>query len=161
MVIHCKQIADSKGGAAFTVVEVVMALAIMALAVAGLSYGYVQTNYRTEWSSMSLTVQALTVQAVERARAAHWDVYSSAQPGTNPDELGNGTNTVIITTVFSNAVVVPSSGQTMNVTNKLTISTISYRPNPAVRQIRSDSPWYFPRTAQWFTNTIITYRGGS
>jgi type II secretory pathway pseudopilin PulG len=56
----------------------------------GMIYGYTQTNYQAEWSSMSLAVQALTVQSIEQARAAKWDVYSTAT-GSNPDELPPGT----------------------------------------------------------------------
>jgi type II secretory pathway pseudopilin PulG len=157
MVTHCKQTARPKAGAAFTLVELVISIAILALAMSGMIYGYFQTNYRAEWSSMSLAVQALTVQSVEQARAARWDVYSSASPGLSPDELGVGTNTII----FTNAVLVPSSGRSVSITNTLRISTITTIPKPAVRQIRSDSTWYFPLTATWYTNTVITYRGGS
>src|SRR5664279_5317831 len=149
MLTSNKKTARSKTSAAFTLVEVVMAIGILVLAMSGMIYGYVQTNYQAEWSSMSLAVQALTVQSVERARAARWDVYSAAT-GSNPDELPPGT----ITTIFTNSVVIPSSGRTMSVTNTLTISTISNIP--ALRQIRSDSAWYFSRTGKWFTNTIIT-----
>ncbi|MGB7768917.1 MAG: prepilin-type N-terminal cleavage/methylation domain-containing protein [Verrucomicrobiia bacterium] len=155
------QTGKRKTNTAFTLVEVVMSLAILALAMAGMVYGYVQTNYRAEWSSMSLAVQALTVQSIEQARAARWDVYSAVNPGINPDELGNGTNTVVITTIFTNAVLVPSSGKTMSVTNILQMSTISAQPKPSVRQLRSDSAWYFQRTGKWFTNTVITYRAGN
>jgi len=154
MVTHFGQIDKRKASAAFTLVEVVVSIAILALAMAGMIYGYVQTNYRAEWSSMSLAVQALTVQSVEQARAARWDVYSSSDPGST-NEFMVGTNT----TIFTNAVLIPSSGQTMSVTNVLGISTIS--TIPAVRQIRSDCTWYFPRTGTWFTNTVITYRAGT
>jgi type II secretory pathway pseudopilin PulG len=157
MVIRCKPTAKPKAGAAFTLVELVVSVAILALAMLGMVWGYVQTNYRAEWSSMSLAVQALTVQSVEQARAARWDVYSAVAAGLNPDELGVITNTII----YTNALRIPSSGQTVSVTNVLRISNISVTPKPSVRQIRSDCTWYFPRTGIWFTNTIITYRGGS
>jgi len=160
MVTRFKQTAKPRAGAAFTLVEVVISVTILALAMAGMIYGYAQTNYRAEWSSMSLAVQALTVQSVERVRAARWDVYSSSS-GLTPDELGNGTNTVVITNIFTNAVLVPSSGATMTVTNVVKISTVSTTPNPPVRQIRADTPWYYTRMQTWYTNTVITYRGGS
>jgi hypothetical protein len=44
----------------------------------------------------------------------------------------------------------------MNVTNKITISTIS--SIPALRQIRSDSSWTFPLTGKIYVNTVISYR---
>jgi type II secretory pathway pseudopilin PulG len=154
MVTSNKKTARSKAGAAFTLVEVTMALGILVLAMSGMIYGYTQTNYQAEWSSMSLAVQALTVQSIEQARAAKWDIYSSAS-GSNPDELPPGTTNII----YTGAVLIPSSGQTMSVTNILKITTIT--TIPAVRQIRSDCAWYFPRTGIWFTNTVITYRGGN
>jgi type II secretory pathway pseudopilin PulG len=157
MVTRYKQIAKPKAGAAFTLVEVVMSVTILALAMAGMIYGYVQTNYRAEWSSMSLAVQALTIESIEQARAANWDVYTAAGPGVNPDGAPVGTNTII----YTNALVVPASGQTVSVTNILKITTISMTPNPWVRQYRSDSKWFFPITSTWYTNTVITYRAGS
>ena len=154
MVTSNKKTARSKAGAAFTLVEVTMALGILVLAMSGMIYGYTQTNYQAEWSSMSLAVQALTVQSIEQARAAKWDVYSTAS-GSNPDELPPGTTNII----YTNAVLIPSSGQTMSVTDTLQISTIT--TIPAVRQIRSVCAWYFPRSGKWYTNTVITYRGGN
>ena len=161
MVTSNKKTARSKTSAAFTLVEVVMAIGILVLAMSGMIYGYVQTNRQAEWSSMSLAVQALTVQTVEQARAAQWDVYSSPTGGTT-NQFAVGTNT----TIFTNAIVLPSTGGalggtngTLTVTNTLQITLIT--TIPAVRQIRSDSTWYFPTTGKWFTNTVITYRSGS
>jgi type II secretory pathway pseudopilin PulG len=161
MVTSNKKTARSKTSAAFTLVEVVMAIGILVLAMSGMIYGYVQTNYQSEWSSMSLAVQALTVQSIEQARAAQWDVYSSsANGGTNQFAVGNTTN------IFINAIVLPSTGGalggttgTLTVTNTLQITLITSFPK--LCQIRSDSQWYFPLTGKWFTNTVITYRGGS
>ena len=161
MVTSNKKTARSKTSAAFTLVEVVMAIGILVLAMSGMIYGYVQTNYQSEWSSMSLAVQALTVQSIEQSRAAQWDVYSSsANGGTNQFAVGNTTN------IFINAIVLPSTGGalggtngTLTVTNTLQITLITSFPK--LCQIRSDSQWYFPLTRKWFTNTVITYRGGS
>jgi type II secretory pathway pseudopilin PulG len=161
MVTSNKKTARSKTSAAFTLVEVVMAIGILVLAMSGMIYGYVQTNYQSEWSSMSLAVQALTVQSIEQSRAAQWDVYSSsANGGTNQFAVGNTTN------IFINAIVLPSTGGalggtngTLTVTNTLQITLITSFPK--LCQIRSDSQWYFPLTGKWFTNTVITYRGGS
>jgi type II secretory pathway pseudopilin PulG len=154
MVTSNRKTAKSKASAAFTLAEVVVAIGILVLAMSGMIYGYMQTNYQAEWSSMSLAVQALTVQSVEQARAAKWDIYSSAS-GSNPDELPPGTNTII----YTNSVLIPSSGQTMSVTNTLKIATIS--TIPALRQITSQCAWYFSRSGKWYTNTVITYRGGN
>ncbi len=132
-----------------------MSIAILALGMAGMIYGYVQTNYRAEWSSMALGAQTLAAQSVEQARAAKWDIHSSSTAtgrGTS-DELPSPTNFVQI---FTNSLLIPSSGQPLTVTNYIWITTAW--ANPPVRQIRADCWWRFPPTGQWFSNTVITYR---
>jgi type II secretory pathway pseudopilin PulG len=133
-----------KASTAFTLVEVVMSIAILALAMSGLIYGYVQTNYRAQWSSMSLAAQSFATQAVEQIRAAQWDY--------------NGTGNQFAPTSYSttNTLLIPGTGQstnavtTVNVTNVLT--------NPWLSQIRADCVWYFPGKTNQFTNTVITWR---
>jgi len=139
----------------FTLVEVVISVSILALAMAGMIYGYVQTNYRAEWSSMSLGAQTLAAESVEQARAAKWDIHD-ANPATGPgtgDELPAPTNYI---EVFTNSLLIPSSGVPMTVTNY--VSIIEAFTNPPVRQIRADCCWQFPFTGRWYSNTVITYR---
>ncbi len=143
-----------KENTAFTLVEVVFAIAILALVLAGMMYGYVQTNYRSEWSSLSLEAQSLAVQSVEQARAAKWDIYSS-DAAANPDELGV-TN---YTQVFTNAMLVPATGKAITVTNHVWITQAS--TIPPVRQIRADCWWQFPRAGTWFSNSVVTLRGAN
>jgi len=138
--------------AGFTLAEVLVAIAILAIVMAGLIYGYVQTTYQAGWSSVSLVAQSLALESVERARAAKWDVYTLG--GGANDELPPGT----YTNVFTNAVFVPLTGQTMSVTNTLQITAVS--TYPPVRQIRADCAWQFS-PGHWFTNTVITLRGGN
>lgn len=138
----------------FTLAEVVVSIAVFASAMAGVIYGYVQANYRAERSSMSLSAQALAEQSVEQALAAKWDVHAQT-PGTGPgtsDELPP-TNYV---QVFSNALLVPSTGQSINVTNYVSISE-AYS-DPSVRQVRADCVWRAPFSGKWSSNTVITYR---
>jgi prepilin-type N-terminal cleavage/methylation domain-containing protein len=135
-----------KANAGFTLVEVVMSIVILALVMAGMIYGYVQTNQRAEWSSMSLAAQSLAAEAVEQARAAKWDVHIATA-----DELPATTNYSRI-----NAMLVPSTGLPTNVVT--TVNVIPVYANPALRQIRADCVWIFPRTGNSFTNTVITYR---
>ncbi|HLX71040.1 MAG TPA: type II secretion system protein [Verrucomicrobiae bacterium] len=143
-----------KRGAAFTLAEVVVSVAILASVMAGLIYGYIQINYRAQLSSMSLAAQSLAAQSVEQARAAKWDVHSQT-PGTGPgssDELPP-TNYVQI---FTNSIVVPATGKGVSVTNYVSV-TDAYT-NPPIRGIRSDCVWRAPFSGKWFTNTVITYR---
>jgi len=144
-----------KQRAGFTLAEVVVSIAISAMAMAGIMYGYVQTNYRAQWCSMSLAAQSLAAQSVEQARAAKWDVQSGT-PGTGPgtsDELPAPTN---FAALFTNAFLVPTTGRSVSVTNYVSVTQVS--SDPPVRQIRADCVWLFPTTGIWFTNTVITYR---
>src|SRR5579862_1410247 len=93
-----------KVNAGFTLTEIVVTVAIFGMVMAGIIYGYVQTNKQAAWSSMSLMAQSLAVESVEEARAAKWEVYTLGN-GAN-DELPPGT----YTKVFTNAVLVPSTG---------------------------------------------------
>jgi type II secretory pathway pseudopilin PulG len=148
-----RQPSRQNASVAFTLVEVVMSIAILALVMAGLIYGYVQTNYRAEWSSMSLAAQSLASKSVEQALAAKWDIHSGAS-GTGP-----GTSDELPPTNYiqTNTMLIPGSGQAIVVTNYVSI-TQPYT-NPPVRQIRADCVWSFQGGGNWFSNTVVTWRG--
>jgi prepilin-type N-terminal cleavage/methylation domain-containing protein len=155
MAARFEQTDRRKASAAFTLVEVVISIAILAVVMAGMIEGYVQSNYRAEWSSMSLAAQALVTQSVEQARAAKWDIHAGS-PATGPgtsDELPAPTNYM---QVFTNALLVPGTGRSITVTNYIWITTAV--ANPPVRQIRADCWWPFPTTGRWYSNSIVTYR---
>jgi len=141
-----------KSNPGFTLVEVVIAVGILTLVMSGLIYGYVQATYRSEWSSMAVVAQSLALESVELARTAKWDVYTLSSGAV--DEMPPGT----YTNVFTNAVLVPLTGQTMTVTNIVQITVVG--TYPPVRQIRADCMWEFS-PGRWFTNTVITLRGGN
>jgi type II secretory pathway pseudopilin PulG len=140
---------------AFTLAEVVVSIAILATSMAGLICGYIQVNYRSQFSAMSLCAQALAAQSVEQARAAKWDVHSQS-PGTglgSSDELPSPTN---FTQIMTNALLVPATGKSVSVTNWVAVTTIS--TNPPIRMIRADCKWRAPFSGKWFSNTVINYR---
>ncbi|HLX73028.1 MAG TPA: type II secretion system protein [Verrucomicrobiae bacterium] len=152
--INFKQGNRRKRAAGFTLAEVVVAIAIFAFSVTGVIYGYIQVNYRAQRSSMSLAAESLAAQSVEQAMAAKWDIHAQS-PGTGPgtsDELPP-TNYV---QVFTNAMLVPGTGESETVTNYVSIST-AY-DNPPVREVRADCAWRAPLTERWVSNTVITYR---
>jgi prepilin-type N-terminal cleavage/methylation domain-containing protein len=140
-----------KPSLAFTLIEVVISIAILALVMGGLIYGYVQANWSAEWSSMSLAAQAYASEGAEQARAADW------RPNDYPptDELTNGTIRIYPNCVMDN----PSSSSTSThtfATNIVTISGIS--TNPPLKLIRSDCIWTFPKDQLVFTNTVMMMR---
>src|SRR5262245_29559395 len=59
---------------AFTLPEVVLAVAITAVAFGGIIMAYSQATRRAQWSGYSLSAQALAVQQIEQARASVWDL---------------------------------------------------------------------------------------
>jgi prepilin-type N-terminal cleavage/methylation domain-containing protein len=154
MTVRFGQTNRQKAGAAFTLVEVVMAMAILALVMAGMIYCYVESNRRAEWSALSLAAQASAVEAVEQARAAAWDVHVIVN-----DQLLQGQTYTNYTQ--TNVMLIPSTGQPMIATNFVTVSNINLMFTPTnlpMRQIRADCLWMYPYTQTWFTNTVITWR---
>jgi len=152
MLFRFKQIHQRKTHTGFTLVEVVVSIAILAMVMAGMIYGYIQTNQRAEWSSMSLAAQSLASSAVAQAIAAKWDTRSNI-PGT-----GFGTGDELPPTNYTrvNAIYTPGTGTPVSVNTTVAITTVSL--NPPVRQIRADCKWQFKYTGNWFSNSVVTWR---
>jgi prepilin-type N-terminal cleavage/methylation domain-containing protein len=145
MLARFGQTHQRKANAGFTLVEVVMAIIILALVMAGMIYGYVQTNQNATWSSMSLAAQSLAGAAVEQARAAQWDTHL-----TNVDQLPPQTY------YKTNAMLIPATGQQTNVVTTVQITTVY--ANPPLRQVQAQCMWNFPYNGKSFTNTAIICR---
>jgi prepilin-type N-terminal cleavage/methylation domain-containing protein len=143
--------AVSRSAKGFTLVEVVISVAIAGTAFAGILYGYVMTTRQGEWSCFSLAAHSLAMQGVEQARSAKWD----PQAWPSVDELGVTNYTRIET------LDVPTMpGTVLTATNYVSVTTVSSWPQ--LRQIRADCVWLLPyrkgRTRGPFTNTVITLR---
>jgi type II secretory pathway pseudopilin PulG len=134
-----------KAVTAFTLAEVVIAMAIAALSLGSIVNGYIISSQRAEWSAYSLAAHSLAMQRLEQMRAAKWD-----PDGVPPaDQLTNSPNKVEI-------LDIPRSGtNTVYATNITTISTIS--TTPPLRMVRVDCVWKFMSRGA-FTNTVMTYR---
>ena len=133
---------------AFSLVEVVLSMAIAAVAIGGMVYGYIMSAQRAEWSAYSLAAQSLAVQRSEQTRACKWD--PSGFPPV--DELVAANFPVVV-----DILDIPISGTNLvYATNWTTITTVS--TTPALRMIQVDCVWKFMNRGV-FTNTIVTYRG--
>ena len=142
----------SAASAAFTLLEVLISVVILAMVMAGTIYGYVEANRNAEWNSMSYAAQSYALQGLEQVRAAKWDL--SAVPVASGDDLPAPTNYTQI-----DIMDIPVSGAPRYVTNYITLTTIGGPNSDAkLRQVKSECVWVFPRTGQIFTNTVITYR---
>ena len=144
--------------AAFTLVELLISIVLLAMVMAGVIYGFAQTNRIAEWSSMSLAAQNYALQGLEQVRSAKWDFWT--YPIT--DYLPVPGNVVGGTTNFppqSDIMDVPMTGSQLTncfVTNYIKLKQIS--TSPQLRDVWSQCVWTFPLTGQLFTNTVITYR---
>jgi type II secretory pathway pseudopilin PulG len=137
-----------KAGAGFSLAEVIMSIGILGLVMSGMLYGYIQTNRRAEWNSMSLMAQSAASAATEQALAAKWYGH-----GTILDELQVPGSTNYTRT---NLMIIPATGQLVIITNYVSITNILN--NPPLRQIRVDCSWKPPNTTTWLSNTVITCR---
>jgi type II secretory pathway pseudopilin PulG len=133
--------------AAFTLVEVLISVAILTMVMAGVIYGYAQANRMAEWSAMSLAAQSYALQGLEQVRSAKWDLWA------NPivDVIPAPTNFI-----QSDIMDVPVTGAPFYVTNYISLTQIS--TSPQLREVWSQCVWVFPLTGKTFTNTVITYR---
>jgi prepilin-type N-terminal cleavage/methylation domain-containing protein len=133
--------------AGMTLIEVVVAMGISAMAVAAIVTGYIFTVTSTEKSSLSLAASARASERIEETRSAKWDTASSPPV----DQL--------VSTNFPDQVVtldLSGSGQRVTyATNMVQISQIS--TSPPLKRIRVDCVWAF-KGPQLVTNTIETCR---
>jgi len=131
----------------FTLAEVLIALAITSILMAGVISGYTASTRRAEWSAYSLAAQALATQKLEQTRAAQWDL----QVFPVVDELS--------TNLFPPDVQIldmPVSGT--NIAYATNFTTIADVPGPApLRFIQVDTVWQFAG-GRVFTNSAATYR---
>lgn len=155
--------AKAAGPAAFTLLEVVVALMITGVVFAGIIAGYVQSARRVEWNAYSLAAEGLNIQQVEQIRAAKWDTQSVS----NVDEtsmlaltnwaFANGKWTGFMPAILDipcNA----SNGQFVWATNYVSLCIVTVAPNPVVtvKLIQADTVWSF--RGKRFTNSVAAYR---
>lgn len=158
MLVRCRQSVGCKPcalRAAFTLIEVLVSAAILAMVMAGVIYGCAQANRFAEWCSMSLAAQSYALQGLEQVRSAKWDLL--ANPPVDylspvPPGVVGGTLSFTQTDIMD----IPVSGAPYYVTNYITLTQISI--SPQLREVWSQCVWSFPSTGKRFTNTVITYR---
>jgi prepilin-type N-terminal cleavage/methylation domain-containing protein len=139
-----------RGRAGMTLVEVMIALAIIGLTVEGIITGYIYCTTSATKAELAQAANAKAMQRIEETRSAQWNTSSSLAVdqlvATNfPDE------SITLNMPGTNAVGTSA-------TIKTTIATISPTPfSPPMRTIHVDCIWQF-RGAEWVTNSIETIR---
>jgi Tfp pilus assembly protein PilV len=133
---------------AFTLVEVMIAMSITVVSLAGVITGYIIATRQAEWSAYSLAAQSLATQRFEQTRAAKWD--PRAWPAIDELTAAN------FPTVATNVLDMPVSGTNVAyATNFTTIADVSSGGYP-LKMVRVDCVWSFRQ--RLFTNTIAAYR---
>jgi prepilin-type N-terminal cleavage/methylation domain-containing protein len=142
-----------RGRAGMTLVEVVVALAITGLTVAGIVTGYIFCTTSTVKDSLYMAANARAMERMEDTHSAIWAPYRV--PPTNQLVAANFPDKVVI-------LDLSGSGSATNLaTLKTYISQISPSPSSPlsspVMRIRVDCIWQF-RGDELITNTIETCR---
>jgi hypothetical protein len=139
-------------------------IVILAVAIAGLLNGFVQSGRRAEWSGYSLAAEGLNLQQLEQMRAAKWDTDGAiyVDETTNMNHLKAWTYAGGIYSGYSYTNLdLPyntTNSTAMMVTNYFTMSVVTVATNPlvTVKFLRTDTVWQF--MGKKFTNSIATYR---
>jgi prepilin-type N-terminal cleavage/methylation domain-containing protein len=136
-----------RGCQGMTLAEVVMSIAIAAIAITGSVNGYIMAVNQAECSAYSLAAQSLANQRMEQVRAAKWDTLA-----TPPVDMIVSNNFLKTWEILD----VPISGTNIvYATNYTTITQVS--TNPSYKLIKVDCVWRFMNHGI-FSNTVISYR---
>jgi len=135
---------------AFTLMEVVVSLAILGISLGGILTLYVRSAQRADWSGYSVAAQMMALSGLEQCRAAKYDPHGS--PPTD----------ALVSTNFPSRVDILDPGAVNCIasygTNTTTIQMIS--TNPALKLVRVDCTWTYPGRGV-FTNSVCTYRAAN
>lgn len=160
----------SKCLSAFTLAEVVTAVAIIGIVFGGILAGYIQSSRRAEWSGYSLAAQALAIQQLEQARSAIWDNSLGKNEVTNLNLIGWSqqiVNGLPVVKGYSWGILdLPYNGGTNNAvraTNYVTIRRVFLNnitnPPVQIQMVQVDTVWPFHGFAgrRLHTNTTVNY----
>ena len=144
--------------AAFTIAEVIVAIAITAVAFSGVIRCYTQCTRRAQWSGYSLAAQAIANKELEQARAAVWDGSAQKNELTNLNLSGWAINSGVVSGYTIATLDLPVNGtNAIYATNFVTVSPIPIG-NISVYMVRVDTVWPFKfGGSRSYTNSVATY----
>lgn len=150
----------------FTLPEVMVALALIAMLFGGVITTYIQAGLQAAWAGFALAAQATGIQQIEQARSAVWDNSISKNEITNLNLLGWTYNaaTRVGTGYTTNVLNLPVSGTNIVViTNYVTVKMLNLTgfTNVQVQMVTVDAVWPFTRwgVTSLYTNRTATYYG--
>jgi hypothetical protein len=166
------RIACAKANLAFTLAEVLVAFAILALVISGICFGYSQANKIATWCSMSQAAQAFAIRGMESARAAKFNPWAQSSVTNTGPAVGsqmelppqNPGNNLPASMAITNVLDIPMLGNPQTNFNYYATDFVyvtwfpSNGPVP-VEQILSQCVWTFPLSGHIFTNSLLTLRG--
>jgi|ERR1043165_5688092 type II secretory pathway pseudopilin PulG len=136
--------------AAFTIVEIVVCIAIVAMLFGGIITAYIQGAYRAEWAGYNLAAQALAMQQVEQAKSAVWD--------NSHNEFTN-----ILLRSWGILDLPVSGTNRIYATNYVSVTTnqidFSISPPLCIYMVKVDTVWPYVRKDKvlYFTNSVADY----
>jgi prepilin-type N-terminal cleavage/methylation domain-containing protein len=136
-----------KGAAAFTLIEVSVALAIAVLVMTGMFKGYQIASRRAQYASFSLAASAMAMERMESIVASQWVVSGTS--------ITNIFNPALKATTTSALCVPNTSTNLVYGTNFVTLTQVS--TNPPYILVRVDCVWNFMGMGV-FTNTVAVMR---
>jgi prepilin-type N-terminal cleavage/methylation domain-containing protein len=156
---------------AFTLAEVMVALAILTVAFGGILKAYIQSARQAQWAGYTLAAESLSIQTIEQARAAVWD--TSFNPPKNQITNLNLKGWSWTTTAqggtgsgwMTNVLDLPLSGTNNAViaTNIVTIKlfNLNVQTQVLMQMITVDTVWSAGgfNSHRTFTNRTATYFG--
>lgn len=151
--------------AAFTLAEVVMAVAIAAMIFGGIITANVHLTQRAEWTGQSLAAQALAIQQLEQARSAVWDNTLFKNEMTNLNLLGwtYNTNTGVGKGYSYALLDLPIAGtnyvQATNYVTLTQLTNVTGLPAVKLQMLQVETVWRFKAFGgpRLHTNTVVTY----
>ena len=163
-----------RAASGFTLAEVVISIAIIAVVFGAILLAYNQATWRAEWTGYSLAEQSLATQQIEQARAAVWDPsITQNQPPGGRNEITNLTlfgrtvsgNLVKGYTTATLDLPVSTNAGPVLATNFVSIQKLNptfggvSSPGVFLHLIQVDTVWRFRigQTNRLYTNSISTY----
>jgi type II secretory pathway pseudopilin PulG len=150
---------------AFSLIEALIAITILALTIGGIVYGYAQVERVAIWSSMSAAAQSYALQGLEQARSAEWNAWDFNTNGAySEDQTG-----CPYTNIQSDLLDIPIKGNPSASNNDyfatnyvfvtlVTNSSGGAQYQAALRQITSICYWTDPYTGRSFSNVVVSLR---
>ncbi len=159
---------SSRLQAGYSIIEVVMGAAIIALVYGMIIQVYMQCGLRAEWSGYSLAAQSLATEQIEQTRSAVWDPANGRNEITqlNLSMPSFNTNSQLLTGYTTGILDVPYRGTNyITATNYVTIQLMNLNGQtvPPVQayfvQVKTVWPFFYRGGTTYFTNTAATLLG--